>query len=115
MTYFYPLPHKAYKFISSPIDTAPLAERYQLLMVFISVMLTAGRPQAVLAISRRVARLVSAYVKVATHNAHLRRKVDMLVSPEWRSRFLEDLSGMTALARWDDAVSSAQMRHQSLT
>jgi len=55
MTYFYPLPHKAYKFISSPIDTAPLAERYQLLMVFISVMLTAGRPQAVLAISRRVA------------------------------------------------------------
>ena len=112
MTYFYPLPHKAYKFISNPIDTAPLAERYQLLMVFISAMLTAGRPQAVLAISRRVARLVSAYVKVATHNAHLRRKVDMLVSPEWRSRVLEDLGGLKALARWDDAVTRAQMRRE---
>ena len=78
-------------------------------------MLTAGRPQAVLAISRRVARLVSAYVKVATHNAHLRRKVDMLVSPEWRSRLLEDLGGLKALARWDDAVTSAQMRHEGST
>ena len=53
--------------------------------------------------------------RFGAHNAHLRRKVDMLVSPEWRSRVLEDLGGMKALARWDDAVTSAQMRHEGLT
>ena len=39
----------------------------------------------------------------------------MLVSPEWRSRVLEDLGGLKALARWDDAVTSAQMRPEGLT
>ena len=112
MTYFYPLPHKAYRFISSPIDTAPLVERYQLLMMLFHAMLLAGQPKAVLSVSRRVARLVKAYVKTATHNTHLRNKVDMLISPTWRARVLDDLGGLKALARWDDAVSRAQLRRE---
>ena len=112
MTYVFPLPHKAYTFISRPIDVAPLVERYQLLMMLFSVMLSAGRPKAVLAVSRRIARLVRAYVKVATHNTHLARKVEMLLNPAWRSRVLEDLGGYEALYRWDEAVSRAQMRQQ---
>ena len=112
MTYVFPLPHKAYTFISRPIDVAPLVERYQLLMMLFHAMLSAGRPKAVLAVSRRIARLVRAYVKVATHNTHLARKVEMLLNPAWRSRVLEDLGGYETLYRWDEAVSRAQMRQQ---
>ena len=78
MTYIYPLPHKDYKFRYDPIDASPLTGRFQLLMVYISTLLTVKRYGDVLSVSKRVARLVKAYVKVATHNAHLKRKACLL-------------------------------------
>ena len=112
MTYIYPLPHKDYKFRYDPIDASPLAARFQLLMVYISTLLTVKRYGDVLSVSKRVARLVKAYVKVATHNAHLKRKADMLLSPAWRARVLKDLGGSEALIRWDKSVTRARLRHE---
>lgn len=65
-----------------------------------------------LSVSKRVARLIKAYVKVATHNAHLKRKVDMLLSPAWRARVLKDLGGSEALIRWDKSVTRARLRRE---
>ena len=112
MTYIFSLPHKDYKFRYDPIGTAPLAARFQLLMVYVSTLLTVKRYGDVLSVSKRVARLIKAYVKVSTHNAHLRRKADMLLNPDWRARVLKDLGGSEALIRWDKSVTRARLRRE---
>jgi len=110
MTYFYPLPHTAYKFRHQPIDDAPLTARFTALMGLFSLFVTLGRSREMLSISRRIARTVKAYVKVATHNAHMERKLEMLLNPAWRTRVLDDLGGLDALYRWDEAVTRAELR-----
>jgi len=112
MTYFYPLPHKAYRFRHQPIDASPLTARFTVLMGVFSVLLTLGRSRDMLSVSRRIARTVKAYVKVATHNAHMERKLEMLLNPAWRTRVLDDLGGLGALHRWDEAVTRAQLRRE---
>jgi len=112
MTYFYPLPHKAYRFRHQPIDASPLTARFTALMGIFSLLLTLGRAREMLSVSRRIARTVKAYVKVATHNAHMERKLEMLLNPAWRTRVLDDLRGLDALHRWDEAVTRAQLRRE---
>ena len=112
MTYYYPLPRKAYRFRHQPIDITPLTNRYTVLAGFLSLLITVQRPRDILSVSRRIARLVKAYVKVAVHNHHMERKLKMLLNPIWRARVLNDLGGVDALNRWDGAVTRAQLRRE---
>jgi len=90
------------------IDAAPLAARYHMLMGLILTLITAGRIRDVERLSRQVARLVKAYVKVGAHNALISRKLDMLADPNWRGRVLKDLGGLRKLKLWDAAFARVQ-------
>jgi len=103
MTYFYPSP-TSLKYI----DVSSLSVRYTALVALMGAYLTIGRFRKVLLSSRRIARLIKAYVQIMTHNDLVTRKLDMLADPSWRARVLRDLGGLRKLGLWDKAFRRAQ-------
>ena len=92
------------------IDTAPLALRYSVMMASLMGFIAAGRYRDVLRLSHKVGRLVRVFTKLETHNARLKRKLEMPSHRPWRELVVKELGGLKRLRRWEASFARIAAR-----
>lgn len=86
-----------------PVDLAPIAARYQLLIGAFMTFLSAGHYTRLPVAAQRIYGLVRVYIKACAHNHHITLKMSMLSDPLWRARVLNQLGGARKLSLWIQA------------
>ena len=103
MTYVPLSPSTSY----DPVDLAPIAARYQLLIGAFMTLLSAGHYTRLPVAAQRIYNVVRVYIKACAHNRHIALKMGMLSAPLWRARVLKELGGARKLSHWLQAYMRA--------